>query len=50
MHEAERPAFHVAFGRPLASATELHANQLRKKTETLDISHLIGVAPIVVRS
>jgi len=32
MQESERPEFHASFSRALAFATELHADQLRKKT------------------
>jgi len=50
MDRSERPSFHVAFSRALAFATELHAIQLRKQTDIPYISHLIGVAGIVLEN
>lgn len=50
MHANERPAFHESFGRALAFATDLHAGQLRKQTDIPYISHLIGVASIVLEN
>lgn len=48
MHESQRPAFHVTFSRALSFATELHATQLRKQTEIPYVSHLLGVASLVL--
>jgi len=48
MNEAERARFHSDFARALEFATRLHAGQLRKGTDIPYISHLIGVAGIVL--
>jgi len=50
MYESERRAFHVSFSRALCFATELHAGQLRKQTEIPYVSHLLGVASLVLES
>lgn len=48
MTETERRQFHSDFERALAFATKLHAAQTRKGTDIPYISHLIGVAAIVI--
>lgn len=48
MHVFERPTFHITFSRALSFATELHAKQLRKQTEIPYVSHLLGVASLVL--
>jgi len=50
VNETERAAFHPEFGRALAFATQLHARQVRKETDIPYISHLIGVAGLVLES
>jgi (p)ppGpp synthase/HD superfamily hydrolase len=48
MNVDERQRFHGHFERALGFATRLHAAQLRKGTDIPYISHLIGVAGIVL--
>jgi GTP pyrophosphokinase len=50
VNETERAAFHVDFERALAFATQLHARQTRKQTDIPYISHLIGVAGLVLEN
>jgi len=50
MNESERAAFHLDFERALAFATRLHATQPRKGTDIPYISHLIGVAGLVLEN
>ena len=50
MNNIERAAFHVDFERALAFATRLHAKQVRKETDIPYISHLIGVAGLVLEN
>jgi (p)ppGpp synthase/HD superfamily hydrolase len=50
VNETERAAFHVDFERALAFATKLHARQTRKQTDIPYISHLIGVAGLVLEN
>jgi (p)ppGpp synthase/HD superfamily hydrolase len=50
VNETERAAFHPEFGRALAFATQLHARQVRKETDIPYISHLIGVAGLVLEN
>ena len=50
MNEAERARFHPDFARALEFATRLHAGQVRKETDVPYISHLIGVAGIVLEN
>ena len=50
MNETERAAFHPEFERALGFATQLHAPQTRKQTDIPYISHLIGVAGLVLES
>jgi (p)ppGpp synthase/HD superfamily hydrolase len=45
---AQRTQFHPEFEAALAFATRLHAGQTRKQTDIPYISHLIGVAAIVL--
>jgi len=48
VNELERKTFHPAFQSALAFATELHSAQTRKATDIPYISHLIGVAGLVL--
>jgi (p)ppGpp synthase/HD superfamily hydrolase len=48
MKAEDRDQFHKEFERALAFATRLHAKQLRKETDIPYISHLIGVASLVL--
>jgi (p)ppGpp synthase/HD superfamily hydrolase len=48
MDQFERDPFHDDFEKALAFATRLHATQVRKQTDIPCISHLIGVAGIVL--
>jgi GTP pyrophosphokinase len=50
MNEAERAAFHPDFARALAFISDLHATQVRKETDIPYISHLIGVAGLVLEN
>jgi (p)ppGpp synthase/HD superfamily hydrolase len=50
VNETERAAFHGDFERALAFATRLHAKQVRKETDISYISHLIGVAGLVLEN
>ena len=50
MNEIERADFHTDFERALAFATRLHAPQTRKQTDIPYISHLIGVAGLVLEN
>jgi len=50
MNEIERADFHTDFERALAFATRLHATQVRKQTDIPYISHLIGVAGLVLEN
>jgi GTP pyrophosphokinase len=50
VNEFERAAFHPEFERALAFATRLHAPQTRKETDIPYISHLIGVAGLVLEN
>jgi GTP pyrophosphokinase len=50
MNGSERADFHVDFERALSFATRLHAKQTRKATDIPYISHLIGVAGLVLES
>ena len=50
MNKSERAVFHVDFERALAFATRLHARQIRKETDIPYISHLIGVAGLVLEN
>jgi (p)ppGpp synthase/HD superfamily hydrolase len=50
VNETERAAFHRDFERALAFATRLHAKQVRKETDIPYISHLIGVAGLVLEN
>jgi (p)ppGpp synthase/HD superfamily hydrolase len=48
MKPEERERFHKEFEHALAFATRLHAKQTRKETDIPYISHLIGVASLVL--
>ena len=48
MNRSELETFHVDFEHALAFATRLHAPQTRKETDIPYISHLIGVAGLVL--
>lgn len=48
MPRARRQAFHDDFSRALVFAARLHAQQVRKETDIPYLSHLIGVASIVM--
>ena len=48
MKHAAREGFHQDFEAALAFATRLHAKQVRKETDIPYISHLIGVAGLVL--
>jgi GTP pyrophosphokinase len=48
MNHAQREQFHPDFEAALAFANRLHAGQTRKQTDIPYISHLIGVAGIVL--
>jgi (p)ppGpp synthase/HD superfamily hydrolase len=48
MNQLAREQFHQDFEAALAFATRLHAGQVRKKTDIPYISHLIGVAGLVL--
>lgn len=50
MNEFERASFHADFERALAFATRLHVPQTRKETDIPYISHLIGVAGLVLEN
>lgn len=50
MNESDRAVFHVDFERALAFATRLHSRQVRKETDIPYISHLIGVAGLVLEN
>jgi len=50
MNEAERAAFHPDFAQALAFVSDLHAAQVRKETDIPYISHLIGVAGLVLEN
>jgi (p)ppGpp synthase/HD superfamily hydrolase len=50
MVETDRESFHKDFGVALSFATSLHASQLRKGTDIPYVSHLIGVAGIVLEN
>jgi GTP pyrophosphokinase len=50
VNEFERAAFHTEFERALTFATRLHAPQTRKETDIPYISHLIGVAGLVLEN
>jgi GTP pyrophosphokinase len=50
VNESERATFHVDFERALSFATRLHAKQTRKATDIPYISHLIGVAGLVLEN
>lgn len=48
MNESDLASFHSDFERALVFATRLHATQTRKGTDTPYVSHLIGVASLVL--
>jgi (p)ppGpp synthase/HD superfamily hydrolase len=50
MNQTERQSFHAIFENALSFATELHADQVRKGTDIPYISHLIGVAGMVLEN
>jgi (p)ppGpp synthase/HD superfamily hydrolase len=50
MDAQERVQFHRDFERALSFATQLHSGQTRKQTDIPYISHLIGVAGIVLEN
>src|SRR5215204_833143 len=48
MDELERQSFHIDFERAFVFVSKLHAEQTRKQTDIPYISHLIGVAGLVL--
>lgn len=50
MDHQERQLFHPKFDKALSFVTKLHAKQVRKQTDIPYISHLIGVAGIVLEN